>query len=136
MSRLIDADAFKEYICNAYEQVKHMYPDGGKLAKEITEAFCKDIDEQPTIDQQKWIPFHKRELTEEEQEMYPEWSYYLDCELPEDGEEILISSPTWGVYKDTFNNEGSDGCYLEGDEEIDDGMAWMPLPKPYKENKE
>ena len=135
MSRLIDADAFKEYICNAYEQVKHMYPDGGKLAKEITEAFCKDIDEQPTIDQQKWIPFHKRELTEEEQEMYPEWSYYLDCELPEDGEEILISSPTWGVYKDTFNNEGSDGCYLEGDEEIDDGMAWMPLPEPWREEQ-
>lgn len=80
---------------------------------------------------QKWVPFHKRELTEEEKEMYPEWSYYLDCELPEDGDEILISSPTWGVYQDTFNNEGSDGCYLEGDEEIDDGMAWMPLPEPY-----
>lgn len=134
--RLIDADAFKEYICNAYEQVKHMYPDGGKWARQITDDFCKDIDEQPTIEPQKWIPFHKRELTEEEQEMYPEWSYYLDCELPEDGEEILISSPTWGVYKDTFNNEGSDGCYLEGDEEIDDGMAWMPLPEPWKEEEQ
>lgn len=89
-----------------------------------------------TIEPQKWIPFHKRELTEEEQEMYPEWSYYLDCELPEDGEEILVSSPTWGVYKDTFNNEGSDGCYLEGDEEIDDGMAWMPLPEPWKGEEE
>ena len=129
--RLIDADAFKAYIRNAYEQVKHMYPDGGKWARQITEDFCNDIDEQPTIEPQKWIPFHKRELTEEEQEMYPEWSYYLDCELPEDGEEILISSPTWGVYKDTFNNEGSDGCYLEGCEEIDDGMAWMPLPEPW-----
>jgi len=63
--------------------------------------------------------------------MYPEWSYYLDCELPEDGDEILISSPTWGVYQDTFINEGSDGCYLEGDEEINDGMAWMPLPESY-----
>lgn len=84
----------------------------------------------------QWIPFHKRELTEEEQEMYPGWSYYLDCELPEDGEEIIISSPTWGVYIDTFNNEGSEGCYLEGDEEIDDGMAWMPLPEPYKEGTE
>lgn len=48
--RLIDADAFKEYICNAYEQVKHMYPDGGEWARQITEDFCKDIDEQPTID--------------------------------------------------------------------------------------
>lgn len=58
--RLIDADAFKEYIRNAYEQVKHMYPDGGKWAKQITEDFCKDIDEQPTIEPQKWIPVSKR----------------------------------------------------------------------------
>ena len=50
MSRLIDVDAFKEYICNSYEQVKHMYPDGGEWARQITEDFCKDIDEQPTID--------------------------------------------------------------------------------------
>ena len=50
--RLIDADAFKEYICNAYEQVKHMYPDGGEWARQITEDFCKDIDDQPTIEPQ------------------------------------------------------------------------------------
>ena len=48
--RLIDADAFKEYVCNAYEQVKHMYPDGGEWARQITEDLCKEIDEQPTID--------------------------------------------------------------------------------------
>ena len=101
------------------------------------EDLARIINDMPTINEpQKWIPFRKRELTEEEQEMYPEWSYWLDCELPEDGEEILISSPTWGVYKDTFNNEGSDGCYLEGEEEIDDGMAWMPLPEPWKGEEE
>lgn len=54
--RLIDADAFKEYVCNAYEQVKHMYPDGGKWARQITEDLCKVIDEQPTIEPHKWIP--------------------------------------------------------------------------------
>ena len=56
--RLIDADAFKAYIRDAYERVKHMYPDGGKWAKEVTEDFCKDIDEQPTINQ--WIPVSER----------------------------------------------------------------------------
>ena len=60
--RLIDADAFKEYICNAYEQVKHMYPDGGKWARQITEDFCKDIDEQPTIEP------HPTQLTDEDKE--------------------------------------------------------------------
>ena len=60
--RLIDADAFKEYICNAYEQVKHMYPDGGEWARQITEDFCKDIDEQPTIEP------HPTQLTDEDKE--------------------------------------------------------------------
>ena len=100
------------------------------------EDLARIINDMPAIEPQKWIPFRKRELTEEEQEMYPEWSYWLDCELPEDGDEILISSPTWGVYKDTFNNDGSAGCYLEGDEEIDDGMAWRPLPEPWKGEEE
>ena len=47
--RLIDADAFKEYLKNAYEEVKHVYTDGGVFAWRITEDFCRDIDEQPTI---------------------------------------------------------------------------------------
>lgn len=47
--RPIDADAFKDYFWNAYEQVKHTYPDGGEWAKGITEDLCKDIDKQPTI---------------------------------------------------------------------------------------
>ena len=48
--RLIDADAFKEYIRNSCEELKPLFPDGGKLAGRLTEEFCKDIDEQPTID--------------------------------------------------------------------------------------
>lgn len=47
--RAIDADAFKDYIKNALEETKHIYKDNGAWAKEITESFCKDIDEQPTI---------------------------------------------------------------------------------------
>lgn len=56
--RLIDADAFKEYMRGACEEVSHVYKDGGKWAKQITEDFCMDIDEQPTIEERKkgkWI---------------------------------------------------------------------------------
>ena len=56
--RLIDADAFKEYMRGACEEVSHVYKDGGKGAKQITEDFCMDIDEQPTIEERKkgkWI---------------------------------------------------------------------------------
>ena len=47
--RLIDADAFKEYLKNAFEEAQHVYTDGGVFAGRITEDFCRDIDEQPTI---------------------------------------------------------------------------------------
>ena len=57
--RLIDADAFKEYIRGACEEMSHVYKDGGKWAKQITEDFCMDIDEQPTIEPERkkgrWI---------------------------------------------------------------------------------
>ena len=57
--RAIDADAFKNYIRGACEEMKHLYKDNGAWAKEITESFCKDIDEQPTIQPEpkrgKWI---------------------------------------------------------------------------------
>lgn len=125
--RLIDADV----IYNWYKDSFDFDPNEVRFSMNDISHNLSNI---PTVNQ--WIPFHKRPLTEEEQEMYPEWSYYLDCELPEDGDEILISSPTFGVYQDTFINEGGDGCYLEGGEEIDDGMAWQPLPEPWKGEEE
>ena len=78
-----------------------------------------------------WIPFHKRPLTEEEQKEHKDWCWILDCELPDDNQEVLISSPYFGVYIDTFYNDGE--CSFDGGEEIKEGMAWMPLPEPYRE---
>lgn len=44
----------------------------------------------------KWIPMTTRPMTEEEREHYREWSdvegaMIFDCELPEDGQEVLVS---------------------------------------------
>lgn len=77
----------------------------------------------------KWIPFTMRELTKEEKEENPEWDYMMDCKLPDDGEEILVSNGKY-VWSDTFVNDG-DGCYLDGDTDLD-GCAWMPLPEPWR----
>ena len=77
----------------------------------------------------KWIPFTMRELTTDEKEEHPEWDYIMDCKLPDDGEEILVSNGKF-VWSDTFINDG-DGCYLDGDTELD-GCAWMPLPEPWR----
>ena len=78
---------------------------------------------------QGWIPFKKRPLTDEEKQEYPDWTYIFDCPLPDDEEEILLSNGKY-VWTDTFINDGE--CYLDGGDDIDDGMAWMPLPTPYK----
>ena len=48
--RLIDADAFKEYIKNGFQDAMNLFKneEGRDVARQIPEAFCRDIDEQPT----------------------------------------------------------------------------------------
>lgn len=79
---------------------------------------------------QGWIPFTRRPMTEEEQKDYPNCTFMFDCVLPDDGDEILVSNRRF-VWMDTFCSD-VDGCYLDGGDDIDEDMAWMPLPKPYK----
>lgn len=52
MSRLIDADELKEYITKAYEERKSEFKTDKyrDMAKLVTESFCMDIDEAPTVD--------------------------------------------------------------------------------------
>ena len=49
--RAIDADALKEYCRNGMEDMRESFHTDmmRNYAEKITEAFCKDIDEQPTI---------------------------------------------------------------------------------------
>ena len=84
---------------------------------------------------QGWIPFTRRPMTEEEQKDYPNCTFIFDCVLPDDGDEILVSNGRF-VWMDEFCDD-IDGCYLDGGDDIDEDMAWMPLPEPYKggENK-
>lgn len=48
--RLIDADVFKEYIKNGFRDATNLFKseECRDVARQITEAFCHDIDEQPT----------------------------------------------------------------------------------------
>ena len=50
MNRLIDADVFKEYIKNGFQDTTNLFKseECRDVARQITEAFCRDIDEQPT----------------------------------------------------------------------------------------
>ena len=110
--RLIDADVFKEYICNAYERVKHMYPDGGEWARQITEDFCKDIDDQPTAETEwEWIPCSER--------------------LPEKRQDVIVTVNDGAIYTDTDEWIGT-GFFAYGHNVI----AWQSLPDPWKEEEE
>lgn len=78
----------------------------------------------------QWIPIKTRELTEEEKEEYPDCTFMYDCKLPEDGEEVLVTTWLGDTALDTFCRD--DGCYFENYCDEGDVIAWMPKPESYK----
>ena len=83
----------------------------------------------------EWIPIKIRELTyEEKEEYYPECEFMYDYQLPDDGEEVLVTTISGLVTLDTFYRD--DGCYFETYCDAGDVVAWMPLPEPYKNGGE
>lgn len=67
----------------------------------------------------EWIPFEMEDG-------------FLYCQIPDDGEDILITDGKV-VWLDNWI-ESDDGEYeLDSGYELNKCLAWMPLPKPYKE---
>ena len=99
--------------------------------------------------QGEWIPVKDRPMTTEERIEFAKHygieycdtadEKVLDCPMPEDRQEILVSS-RWGVHTDVADNdidgEGFISYGLEGNGDWEGIDAWMPLPKPYKEGEE
>lgn len=83
----------------------------------------------------EWIPIEMHPATDEEQESRPDIDYWFDCQMPNDGEEILIT------VKDSKGRRWTekDVCYVEDGYGLDSGydwlndvVAWCELPEPYK----
>lgn len=96
-----------------------------------------DVREAEEEQEPKWIPIKTRPLTNKEKERYADLGYsedsidsMYDCPLPEDGEEVLITTRYDEVVTDTFYRD--EGCYFETYCDKDDVKAWMSKPKPYK----
>lgn len=89
------------------------------------------IEKQPIVSVEKeWNKLIFRPLTEEEEEIYAntEWTYMIDG-LPEFNEEVFVTDGV-NVWVDSFDID--DCVYLSGtSSEVDDVIAWMPLPVPY-----
>lgn len=84
-----------------------------------------------------WIPFTEREMDEEEKENFGvEEGYILNCPVPEDGQEILVTYSNGCVGEDTFLKDGNE-CYLDsGQELVIEALAWQPKPEAYKPEEE
>lgn len=75
----------------------------------------------------EWIPF-----TFDEEGV-------LNCELPDSGERILVSDAECmyddeSIWIDSWDSPDCGIYELESGEDLE-GLAWMPLPNPYKENQ-
>lgn len=101
--------------------------------------FVKTIDFAKTIGfikrkddgKMNWIPLTKRPVDKND-ERERDFEFAYDCLLPEDEEQVLVSS-NGKVFVDMFCMEYGGGCYFET---VDDPDAWMPLPKPYEKEDE
>ena len=109
--RLIDADKLRngETLCKVFSNPTDEFYGMLQL-----------IDAQPTAT--CWEPF-----------LFDKDGTLMNC--PEDEQRIFVCDGKQ-VWCDLFINEGEDGCWLDGaSEEIIEGMAWMPMPEPYKGDK-
>lgn len=103
-------------------------------------TFQELIDElQGAIEQDEkengWIPIKYHQISEKERAeefLSKDIQYMLDCKMPDDGQEILVTNgeTTW---QDTSFID-CDGYYLDSNYDWIDVTAWRPLPEPYKED--
>ena len=92
-------------------------------------------EQEPKTD--RWIPLKTRPLSDKEKEEYADLGYsedaisfMYDCPLPDDGQEVLVTTRYGEVTTDTFYRD--EGCYFETYCDEDDIKAWMPKPKSYE----
>lgn len=87
-----------------------------------------------------WKAITKRPMTDEER---ADWEERLGCDiedeeavifenLPEDGKAVLVCTRYGYIYIDTLFSDYQ-GCFFEDAGDMESVIAWMPLPKPYKE---
>ena len=79
-----------------------------------------------------WIPVSWRPAEGDEARHY---MYMFTCEMPYDGQEILVTTDHGYIEKDI--NYIDDGFHLDsGYDWRNDIKAWMPLPEPYQEGEQ
>ena len=113
-----------------------------KIVQEVAEEYIStehincSADTSTNTSTNGWIAVKTRPMTEEEKEYYSEYlfegnGFIYECPLPDDGQEVLITSKYGSVDITTFYTDF--GNYFENYEDYDEVIAWQPLPEPFKE---
>lgn len=102
-------------------------------ALDIVNALLSDLEQDEN--ENGWTPVKYHQISEKEraeESISNDIQYILDCKMPDDGQEILITDgkTTW---QDTSFID-CDGYYLDSNYDWIDITAWQPLPEPYKED--
>ena len=130
------------------EMIKSELPERGMweiYGDKVNEAVCEvcidlmqklsdlpPVTPQPkTVEGFQWIPIKTRPLTDEERKENPEVLFYYDCPLPDDGEDVLVTTFLGDVRMDCFYRDPEDGCFFETYCDEDDVKAWARIPKPW-----
>lgn len=128
------------YIKDRLKQYADKYSDCYKYAGVYVKAI-QDMIEQLLTDleqdekENRWIPVKYHQISEKEREeesISRDIHYMLNCKMPDDGQEILVTNgeSTW---QDTSFID-CDGYYLDSGYDWIEITAWRPLPEPYKED--
>ena len=142
--RLIDADKFKEYILGGLAGALPKFKSEGSanFASEITKSFLEDIDAQPTVLTDRWVPVTEALPVVETEVLILTRNKTVTTGMYEDGT-VLETDSSWywedgGEYSEEdecdiipngwweYKHYNGDGCL---NNVIDDEViAWMPLP--------
>lgn len=97
--------------------------------EKCTENIIELINEQPKVGE--WIPCSERVPELHRVDMESEGEYYMisDSVIITDGERVSISE-----YE--IDDEDCRGWLAHDFEEIEDVIAWMPIPEPHRQGEE
>ena len=132
VSRQAVLDKIKE-VCFSKEWAQFRINKGRNGERDFLIDYIEQLP--PVTPTQRWIPIERRDLTQEEKELYSSFygeepEYMIESRMPDDGEEVLVSAGGI-VFKDFFSHHDFDFENISVDE-ID---AWMPLPQPYEKKR-
>lgn len=127
----------KDRLSNYHDFMKKLADDHQMVLAndvlEMLEQFKDDLEKDEK--ENGWIPVKYHQISEKEraeESISNDIRYMLDCKMPDDGQEILVTNgeTTW---QDTSFID-CDGYYLDSGYDWIEITAWQPLPKPYKED--